>query len=86
MLLAISLLPILCKCPVHRSLANLIILIVCGDRQSWNNSSLCLILHFPFSSAGPNILRSIFLSKEYSRNSAACINVHVGLHTSEEVF
>lgn len=77
-LLGISL-PILCKRPAPHSLANLIILKACGDRQNGYNSSLYLILPSPFSCAGPFLFCSIFLSKVYSLNSAACINVHVWL-------
>ena len=77
-LLGISLL-ILCNRPTPRSLANLIIRTVRGDRQNSYNSSLWLILHSPFSCAGPYLFCSIFLSKVHSLNLAAYINVHVWL-------
>lgn len=78
-LLCISLLPILCKCPANHSLATLIVLIRSSGQWSWCSCWLYLILHSLFSCTGQYILHNIFLSKVHSHNSSDCGNVYLSL-------
>ena len=69
---------ILATCPVHLYLLDLITLTILGERYKLRRSTLCNLLHSPFSSLlGPKLCLRILFSSSLSLHSYLNVRDHV---------